>query len=148
MNSEQNNLPLEKQVELERVKTHFAFLNSLLMQRAAIIPVIASLSAMALVVATFNENLLPLTGDIKVAIVILLMLIPTSILFSVLEIHFAINTTVKAINEIAGSNELFNSKTTLGKLKTILLAHTPLFLGAVLSFIIIWIILVILGFVK
>ena len=84
MNSEQNNLPLEKQVELERVKTHFAFLNSLLMQRAAIIPVIASLSAMALVVATFNENLLPLTGDIKVAIVILLMLIPTSILFSLL----------------------------------------------------------------
>lgn len=147
MSTEQNNLPPKKQAELEILRINFAFLNSLLTQRTAIVPVIASLSATVLVVATFNEKLLPITEDIKVALIILLALIPISTLFSILEIHFAIGTATKAINKITGGKEPFLSKSWIGKICTILIAHTPLFLGVVLSLIIVWIILVILGFV-
>src|SRR3989344_8903758 len=146
MNGKNNNLSPEKQAELETLKIHFAFLNSLLTQRTAIVPTIASLSAMILVVATFNEKLLPLTEDIKIALVILLALIPISILFSIFEIHSAIETATEAINKITRGKEPFASKNWFGKICTILITHTPLFLGVVLSLIIVWIILVILGF--
>ena len=144
MSEEHNNLSPRRQAELETLNIHFAFLNSLLTQRTAIVPTIDSLSATVLVVATFNEKLLPLTEDIKVAIVILLLLIPISLIFSLLEIHCAIETVLKKINK-DGEKDFFASKNLVGKFRTILVAYTPLFLAFVLSLVIIWVILTILG---
>ena len=140
------NLSPQNEANLEKLRINLAFLQSLLLQRAAIVPVIASLAATILVVATFNEKLLPLTEDIKLATVILLALIPLSLLFSLLEMHFAVERTVNAITEITGGKTPYALKSWVGKLRTILVAHTPFFLGIVLSIVIGWIIFVILGF--
>ena len=144
MSYEDHNLPLRKQADLEILRTNFAFLNSLLTIRSSILPIIASLSATLLVVATFNEKLIPLTEDIKIAIAILLLLIPISLIVSICEITHAIGVTTKEITKIAGGRDPFSSKTAFGKLMSILLAHTPLFLSIVLTIIIGWVICVIL----
>jgi len=141
MNNKEDKLPIEQEVYLRRVEAHISFLNPLLVAKTGILPLIASLSATMLIVATFNEKLIPLTEDIKVALTILLIIVPVSVIFAVIEFIIAINNTTEAINKLTGV-DIFASKIWYRKLLIILVFYMPLFAGAVLSIIIGYIIFV------
>ena len=143
MDNVDNKVFENNQAQIEILKINLAYLNSLLVQRSSILPVIASLSATMLVVATFNEDLVPLTEDIRVALVILLILVPISVIISILELHFAIDKTVNHILK-SGGKDPYESKSWLGKFGTILMANTPLIFSVILSIIIGWIIFVVI----
>ena len=68
-----------EQLKLERIKIHLQTLFSIINDRNKIIPLVASLSATILIVATFNEKLLPLDNFVKILITILLLVIPISL---------------------------------------------------------------------
>jgi len=98
-------LSLKQQEELERLKIHIDTLKSLLMQRVAILPIISSLSATVLIVATFNKELLPITNYIKLALIALLLLIPISLIIALSEYYVAIKNTKEAIEKIVKIND-------------------------------------------
>ncbi len=102
MVSSPSNLTLEQQEKLERFKIHLNSLWDLLGEKSSILTVISSVSAAILIIATFNPNLLPITTGFKIVITILLALIPTSLLFHLLEIFSAINNTNEAIKKMIG----------------------------------------------
>jgi len=95
-------LTLEQQKNLETLKIHLGSLRELLGAKAGIVSVVASLSASVLVIATFNSNLLPVTVGLRIALTILLWLIPTSLLFHLLELLCAIRKTNNCIEKIVG----------------------------------------------
>lgn len=99
-------LSLEQQEKLERLRLHSGFLKSFLIEKSRIIPTIASLSATVLIIATFNDNLLPISYGTKLALSILLALIPLSLIISVFEFHLAANGSRKSMEDIVGKVEL------------------------------------------
>ncbi|MFA6514144.1 MAG: hypothetical protein WCT50_02530 [Patescibacteria group bacterium] len=99
-------LSLEQQEKLERLKLHLVFFQNCLLQKANLVPAIASLSAMVLVVASFNPDLLKITTNIKVILSVLLFLIPASLLFSIFDYDSAINESKKAMEEMVGKIDL------------------------------------------
>lgn len=96
-------LNLEQQGKLKRLDIQFSFLQQAVFQKSNIALVIASLSAAILIIATFGNNLLSFeTIYFKIAITILLSLIPLSLIVFLLEINSGINNSQKNMNEILG----------------------------------------------
>ena len=63
------------------MKTHLDLFHSAVSDRMRLLPLVAGLSATLLVVATFNEKLVPLDNIIRLVISVLLLLIPFSLYF-------------------------------------------------------------------
>ena len=96
-------LNLEQQEKLKRLDVQFSFLQQAVFQKSNITLVIASLSAAILIIATFGNNLLSFeTVYFKIALTILLSLIPISLVIFLFEIVDGINGTNKNIEEITG----------------------------------------------
>ena len=94
-------LDLEQQKKFKQLDVQMSFLQQAVFQKASIALVIASLSAAILIIATFGNNLLSLeTIYFKIAITILLSLIPLSLIIFLLEILNGINSSQKNMNEI------------------------------------------------
>jgi len=96
-------LNLEQQEKLKRLDVQFSFLQQAVFQKSKIALVIASLSAAILIIATFGNNLLSFeTIYFKIALTILLSLIPISLVIFLFEIVDCINGANKNIEEITG----------------------------------------------
>lgn len=94
-------LSLEQQEKLKRLDVQFSFLQQAVFQKSNITLVIASLSAAILIIATFGNSLLSSeTIYFKIAITILLSLIPLSLIIFLLEILNGISNSQKNMNEI------------------------------------------------
>ena len=131
-------LALEQQKDLELLKIHIDTLKFLLMQKSAILPIISSLSATMLIVATFNKELLPITNNIKFALIALLLLIPLSLIIALSEYYVAIKNTKEAINKIVKIDD-FEYKTLWQKIYTRIFILYPVIGVFLLSVIIIYI---------
>lgn len=68
-------------MELDLLKIHLGYLKDLLIAKSGSIPILASLSAGVLVIATLNPDLVSIGTNMKIAVTILLALIPISLLF-------------------------------------------------------------------
>jgi hypothetical protein len=94
----------EKQNNYERLKAQNDLFFKAVMEKFKILPTICSLAATLLVVATFNENLLPINTVVKILISILLSLISVSLFFYLFELNDLANKAQKKIEEIISSN--------------------------------------------
>lgn len=72
-------LKLEDQVRMGNAVNDQLF--QITSAKLATLPVISAIAAALLIVATFNNNLLPLTTAVKVLISILMLIVPISLLF-------------------------------------------------------------------
>jgi hypothetical protein len=94
---------LEKEMKLKQLDIQVSFYQQAIFQKTKIALVLASLSAAILIVATFGGNLLPFeTIHFKIAITILLSLIPISLFIFLLENSYAISTCNNNIGNIVG----------------------------------------------
>lgn len=87
MNIVSRELSPERQAKLETLRSLASAEYSLLQVKSSILPVIASLSATLLVIASFQDRILPLTTGLRWALVVLLILIPLSLFLSLVEIY-------------------------------------------------------------
>jgi len=96
-------LNLKQQEKLKKLDVQFSLLQQAVFQKSSIALVIASLSAAILIIATFGNNLLSFeTIYFKIALTILLSLIPTSLIIFLLETVGGINSANKNIEKITG----------------------------------------------
>lgn len=86
MNNDTPNLSPERQAKLEILRALPSAEYALLQVKSSVPPTVASLSATMLVVATFQDRILPLTNDVRWALIVLLILVPISLLISYCEI--------------------------------------------------------------
>jgi len=91
-----------------RLNQHLDYLKQLIIAKSGTLPVVSSLAATILVVATFNKELIPMSSGIKICLIILLLMIPVSLLFYMTEVTFSIFATRKAIEEIIEQKLDFN----------------------------------------
>lgn len=99
-------LSLEQQEKLKKLEILLDTQRSFLVAKTSVMPVISSLSATILVVATFNERLLQITQNLKIALIILLLLIPLSLIVYNAEYYLGIRTTQKEIDKVIGKKLL------------------------------------------
>lgn len=135
-------LSLDQQRKLEQLKIHLSSLRGLLGDKAGVATVVSSIAAAILIIATFNPNLLPITTGLKIAITILLALIPTSLLFYLLEMFHAIGKTSKAIEGVVGKVELPKGHW-LEEFYNKLIGYSTLITSLILAGVIIYIIFII-----
>ncbi|MBL7022229.1 hypothetical protein ISR92_02865 [Patescibacteria group bacterium] len=88
--------------ELKFLLLKLQALRDVVKAKSKIIPTVASLSATVLIVATFNNELLPLTHGLKVVLSILLGLIPISVILYLIELEVATKSEVKSIEDQLG----------------------------------------------
>jgi len=74
-------------------------IRQLVLSRATLIPAISSLAATLLVVATFNEELIPITVPLKIGLSVLILFIPTGLIFGLMELDMAIQKQVASIEK-------------------------------------------------
>ena len=92
---------LEWQAKLKKLDFQMGFFQQLIFQKSKIALVIASLAAAILITATFGNNILSFkTIYFKIAITILLSLIPISLFVFLLEVNNGLNSNKKNIKEI------------------------------------------------
>lgn len=121
----------ESQERLEKLKIHLNSLLQFLGDKARVVPVVASLSATVLVVATFNPDLLTVTIGLKVVLTILLALIPVSLLFHLLELFTAIRKVNVAIKKMHNDQELLPVESMITGVLNTLVGYFP-FVGTVI----------------
>jgi len=143
MNGGEENLTLQQKEKLEKLRIYFAFLQSLLVAKTGVLPIVASLSATMLVIATFSEWLIPWSRDIKLVLSLLLALIPLSLLFAIYEIYAGLRSVHKAVLDEVGLNVFLHPETWYGKILYTAVGWFPAFATVVLSLIIVYIIIVI-----
>jgi len=90
-----------RQMKLERLKIYFGLLNTAVWERYKLLPQISALMATLLVIATFNENVLPLTSCVRFLIIIFLILIPISIIGYLITLYRGEEIAKKNITRIA-----------------------------------------------
>lgn len=141
-NISKNNLSLDQQVKLEQLRLHLANMHALLMQRSSVLPVVASLCIALLVVFSFRENLLSITGgELRILITVLLLLIPSSLFFHLAENYSATQNTYKAVKKILNDQDLLEQpKNFVGKVGRIILAYYAWILTSIFSLVVIYII--------
>lgn len=123
----------KKEIQWKRLKSFFDLLNKSIWERFKVLPLISSLSAMLLIIATFNKELIPLTFFVRWLIVILLSLIPISLFGYLVELRNAENHALRRIDEITeGELKEEIKKRTEGKF----IAYLPWLVSAVLTIII------------
>jgi len=67
-------------MDLRRLEIFHELLRDSVWERYKLLPQVSALSATLLVVATFGENLLPLTICVRVLLIVLLVFIPISLI--------------------------------------------------------------------
>ncbi len=120
----------ESQERLEKLKIHLNSLLQFLGDKARVVPVVASLSATVLVVATFNPDLLIITTELKIVLTILLTLIPISLLFHLLELFTAIRKVNASIKEMHNNQELLPIESMLMRAFNSVVGYFP-FIGTI-----------------
>ena len=89
-----------RQMDLERLKVYHELLNTAVWERYKLLPQISALAATLLVVATFNERILPLTNCVRFLLIAFLVLIPVSIIGYLVALHQAEKHAEKNIKNI------------------------------------------------
>jgi len=125
----------KKEMNLKRLGIFHQLLHDSVFERYKLLPQISALSATLLVVATFNEKLLPLTGCVRVLLIILFALIPISLIGYVWELKRAEEHSSENIKRIGDGQD------TIQQGKNLLTAYLPWFVTAIISVAIIFIIL-------
>lgn len=95
-------LPVEQQLYL--LDAQHDLLKSVIHARTGILPVISSLAATMLVVATFNEHLIPLTNLVRLIISVFLILIPLSLFIHNSELKIAQRKILNNITKYLGED--------------------------------------------
>lgn len=136
-----NELSLEQQEKLERLKIHFTSLHSLLVARNGLLPVIASLSAVAItIIVALEPEILSITiKELKIIITILFVIIILPLVFHFFEINPAIKNHLTSIKEIT-KKDFFTSKSSFGKLLAYIMSYLPLVLILIISLVLLYII--------
>lgn len=135
------NLSPDQERRFEQLKIHLASIRGLLGDKAGIATVVSSIAAAILIIATFNPNLLPITTGLKIAITVLLALIPISLLIYILEMFHAIATTTKAIEDLVG--KISSKDPWLLKFYNRTIGYSSFFTSLILAGVIIYIVFVI-----
>lgn len=104
-------LPQELRIKYLEVNT--SGLQSAVYARMSILPIVSALSAALLVVATFNEHLIPLNNLSKAIISLLLLSIPLALRVYNYDLKKTQHTYLEILKEISGkplegNNDLFN----------------------------------------
>jgi len=140
-------LSLEQQGKIKRLDIQISFLQQAIFQKAGVTLVIASLSAAILIIASFSNDLLsPSSLYFKIAITILLSLIPTSLFVYLIEIFDCIHAANKNIEEITGldskvrQKEIEKSYSTMQKIRNKICGGFTYFSVSLLSLVMIYII--------
>ena len=127
----------KKEMNLKRLGIFHQLLHDSVFERYKLLPQISALSATLLVVATFNEKLLPLTNCVRVLLIILLALIPVSLISYVWELKRAEGHSPENIKRIGSGQE------TTQQQRNTFTAYLPWFIIMIISVVIIFIILVV-----
>jgi len=91
-----------RQMNLERLKIYYELLSTAVLERYKLLPQISALAATLLIVATFNEKVIPLTNCVRLLIIFFLLLIPVSIVGYLVALYQAENHARKKIKDITG----------------------------------------------
>jgi len=129
----------KREMNLKRLEVFHQLLHDSVFERYKLLPQISALSATLLVVATFNEKLLPLTNCVRVLLIILLALIPISLIGYVWELKRAEEHSFENIKRLGDGQETIQQK------QNLFTAYLPWFVTAVISVVIIFIILSVLN---
>ena len=127
----------KREMNLKRLEIFHQSLRDAVLERYKLLPHISALSATLLVVATFNEKLLPLTSYVRILMIILLALIPVSLIGYIWELKRAEEHSSENIKRIGDGQD------TIQQNRNSLTAYLPWFVTAVISLVIIFIILVV-----
>ena len=127
----------KKEMNLKRLGIFHQLLHDSVFERYKLLPQISALSATLLVVATFNEKLLPLTNCVRVLLIILLALIPVSLISYAWELKRAEEHSSENIKRIGSGQE------TTQQQRNTFTAYLPWFIIMIISVVIIFIILVV-----
>ena len=83
----------------ERLRQLFSLYRESVSSRFGILPVISTLAAALLVIATFNQELVPLNFFVRAMLTVLLLLVPTSLFFYLYAINELGNSAQKALEK-------------------------------------------------
>lgn len=106
-----------KREEFEKLSTEHKFMivdkhQDLLIDavnnRQQLLPIIAGLSATLLVVATFNDKLIPLDNTVRIILSVLLIIIPVSLFLYNIDLKTAQKNNKEYLNSLLGSKEVKN----------------------------------------
>lgn len=137
-NNDTPNLSPERQANLEILRTLPSAEYALLQVKSSILPAVASLSATLLVVATFQDRILPLTGGVRWALIVLLILVPVSLLLSYREIDNGFRAISTERRKALGYSVVEkNASSFLDKVLT----HAPFVVIIILSIVITYVII-------
>lgn len=125
----------KREMNLKRLEIFHQLLHDSVFERYKLLPQISALSATLLVVATFNEKLLPLTNCVRILLIILLVLIPISLIGYLWELERAEEHAHKNIKLIRDEQETIDQK------QNLITAYLPRFVVIVISSVIFIIIL-------
>lgn len=125
----------KRDMNLKRLEVFHQLLHDSVFERYKLLPQISALSATLLVVATFNEKLLPLTNCVRVSLIILLILIPLSLTGYLWELKRAEEHSSENIKRLGDGQE------TIQQNRNLFTAYLPWFVTAVISAVTIFIIL-------
>lgn len=125
----------KREMNLKRLEVFHQLLHDSVFERYKLLPQISALSATLLVVATFNEKLLPLTSCVRVLLIILLALIPISLIGYAWELKRAEEHSSENIKKLGDGQE------TIQQSRNSFTVYLPWFVTAVISVVIIFIIL-------
>ena len=128
-------------MSLKRLEIFHELLRDSVWERYKLLPQISALLATLLVVATFNEKLLPLTNYVRALLVILLVLIPISLIGYLWELERAEKHAYKNIQKIDDGQK------TIGQKQNLVTAYLPKFVVIVISIVIFFVILSISNFI-
>jgi len=130
---------LEREMMKARLEVYFKLLENSVWERYKTLPTVSTLAATLLVVATFNEKLLPITPFIKILLAILLLLIPASLVAFLHSLHKA---EIHSREKIA---EITEDKDWKDKVKPGLQNYIPWIITAIFSVVILIVTFLILG---
>lgn len=124
----------KREMNLKRLEVFHQLLYDSVFERYRLLPQVSALSATLLVVATFNEKLLPLTNCVRALLIILLTLIPISLIGYVWELKRAEEHSSENIKRLGNGQE------TMQQNRNLFTAYLPWFVTAIISVVIILII--------
>lgn len=125
----------KREMNLKRLELFHQLGYDSVFERYKLLPQISALSATLLVVATFNEKLLPLTSCVRVLLIILLALIPISLTGYLWELKRTEEHSSKNIKRLGDGQK------TTQQSQNLFTAYLPWFVTAIISIAIIFIIL-------
>ncbi len=96
---------VDRQKKLKSVELYGDLVKHAVRERYKLLPTISALAATLLIVATFNERLLPLERPIIALLVILLLLIPASLIGYLYELHKSESHGLNKLQEISNGTD-------------------------------------------